>query len=89
MPEMMEKVRKIRKKKPLLDIQVDGGLNLETIHIAAEAGANCIVAGAIFRTSDPKEMIAKMREAVEERIRRGFGDEGDSGSLGGTEDTDC
>jgi ribulose-phosphate 3-epimerase len=68
MPEMMSKVREIRARKPELDIQVDGGLNLETINIASEAGANCIVAGAIFRTSDPQGMITEMRRSVEQSI---------------------
>jgi ribulose-phosphate 3-epimerase len=70
MPEAMPKVREIRARKPSLDIQVDGGLNLETIDIAAEAGANCIVAGAIFRTSDPQGMIAEMRNAVAKNRER-------------------
>jgi ribulose-phosphate 3-epimerase len=69
MPEMMAKVRVIREKKPFIDIQVDGGLNLETIDIATEAGANCIVAGAIFRTEEPQEMIAQMRRSVEKNLR--------------------
>jgi ribulose-phosphate 3-epimerase len=65
MPENMEKVRAIRAKKPDLDIQVDGGVNLETIQLAAEAGANIVAAGAIFRTSDPKGMIAAMRDRLQ------------------------
>lgn len=72
MPEMMEKVREIRARKPHIDIQVDGGLNLETIDIATEAGANCIVAGAIFRTSDPQGMIAQMKRSVENNLRNGL-----------------
>jgi ribulose-phosphate 3-epimerase len=70
MPDMMAKVEKLRGRKPLLDIQVDGGLNLETIETAAEAGANCIVAGAIFRTTDPQGMITHMRQSVEKNIMR-------------------
>jgi ribulose-phosphate 3-epimerase len=70
MPDMMEKVRKVRERNAKLDIQVDGGVNLETIDTAAEAGANCIVAGAIFRTSDPQGMIMHMRRSVERNIQR-------------------
>jgi ribulose-phosphate 3-epimerase len=70
MAGMMAKVRAIRARKPHLDIQVDGGLNLDTVGAAAEAGANCIVAGAIFRTDDPRGMIAQMRSAVERCIQR-------------------
>lgn len=65
MYDMMDKVRALRAQCPKLDIQVDGGLNLETIDTAAAAGANCIVAGAIFRTNEPVEMIRKLREAVD------------------------
>ncbi|KAJ0968146.1 hypothetical protein J5N97_025063 [Dioscorea zingiberensis] len=46
MPEMMDKVRALRKKYPSLDIEVDGGLGPSTIEMAASAGANCIVAGS-------------------------------------------
>ncbi|RVW30199.1 Ribulose-phosphate 3-epimerase, cytoplasmic isoform [Vitis vinifera] len=48
MPEMMDKVRALRKKYPSLDIEVDGGLGPSTIDMAASAGANCIVAGAQY-----------------------------------------
>jgi ribulose-phosphate 3-epimerase len=70
MPENVEKVRAIRARKADLDIQVDGGVNLETIKLAAEAGANVVAAGAIFRTDDPTEMIAKMREILEVECRK-------------------
>lgn len=57
MQDMMEKVKILRQKCPQLNIQVDGGINLKTIDIAAGAGANVFVAGAIFKTDDPKGMI--------------------------------
>jgi ribulose-phosphate 3-epimerase len=69
-PENIEKVRAIRARKPVLNIQVDGGVNLETIEAAAEAGANIVAAGAIFRTHDPAGMIAKMREILERECRK-------------------
>jgi ribulose-phosphate 3-epimerase len=65
MAENVEKVRAIRAKKPDLDIQVDGGVNLETIQIAAQAGANLVAAGAIFRTDDPRGMITTMRRILQ------------------------
>ena len=44
-------------------IQVDGGLNEETVVEAAQAGANVIVAGtAIFKAVNRQETIARMRE---------------------------
>ena len=45
-----DKIRSIRERadkiKPELDIEVDGGINRETIHIVKEAGANVIVMGS-------------------------------------------
>lgn len=64
----LPKVRAIRDRYPDLDIEVDGGLGLDTINQAAEAGANVIVAGsAVFGAKDPTEVMAKLRAAVETR----------------------
>ena len=50
-------------KKPWL--QVDGGITLETILLAAEAGADTFVAGsAIYKAESPQEMIASLRHAA-------------------------
>ncbi|KAJ0968154.1 hypothetical protein J5N97_025071 [Dioscorea zingiberensis] len=66
MPEMMDKVRALRKKYPSLDIEVDGGLGPSTIEMAASAGANCIVAGSsIFGAAEPAKVIAILRESVD------------------------
>lgn len=68
MPECMPKVSALRTRYPDLNIEVDGGLSGSTIDVAAEAGANVIVAGsAVFGAKDPAEVIAKLREAVEKR----------------------
>jgi len=67
----MPKVEALRKKYPELDIEVDGGLGLGTIDVAAEAGANVIVAGtAVFGAADPKEVIAKLKSVVEKNLAR-------------------
>ncbi|CAL5368511.1 unnamed protein product [Camellia sinensis] len=67
MPEMMDKVRALRKKYPSLDIEVDGGLGPSTIDAAALAGANCIVAGSsVFGASEPAQVISLMRKSVDE-----------------------
>ena len=64
MSEMMEKVRKTRKAigaRPIW-IQVDGGISLETIEIAREAGADTFVAGsAVFNSTDPGNMVEMLR----------------------------
>ncbi|XP_075492561.1 ribulose-phosphate 3-epimerase, cytoplasmic isoform [Primulina tabacum] len=70
MPEMMDKVRALRKKYPSLDIEVDGGLGPSTIDTAASAGANCIVAGSsVFGAPDPAQVIALLRKSVEQELR--------------------
>lgn len=66
MPEMMPKVKFLRAKYPELNIQVDGGLGVATIDVAAEAGANVVVAGtAVFRAANPGEVIGTLREAIQ------------------------
>ncbi|RKP11033.1 Ribulose-phosphate 3-epimerase-like protein [Thamnocephalis sphaerospora] len=66
MANCMPKVRALRDRFPDLDIQVDGGLGLDTIDQAAAAGANVIVAGtAIFGAADPRAVISSLRQSVE------------------------
>ena len=64
MAEMMEKVRTTRKaigSRPIW-LQVDGGITLETIEIAREAGADTFVAGsAVFNSPDPAQMVKNLR----------------------------
>lgn len=71
MASELPKVEALRARYPELNIEVDGGLGLGTIDQAADAGANVIVAGsAIFGASDPADVIAKMRDAVQKRRDR-------------------
>lgn len=64
--EKISRLRSIIDSKELkIDIQVDGGINLDNLLHVLEAGANVIVAGsAVFGTPDPKEtckrFLAKM-----------------------------
>jgi len=68
MASELPKVAELRKRYPELNIEVDGGLGPGTIDLAADAGANVIVAGsAVFGAKDPADVIAKLREAVEKR----------------------
>lgn len=46
--ETMEKVKMLRQRNKSIDIQVDGGINLDTIKIADESGANVFVLGTAF-----------------------------------------
>ena len=52
--ECVDKIKYIRSKKPNLDIQVDGGINLENLPVVLDAGANVIVAGSsVFKSENP------------------------------------
>jgi len=68
MTAMMEKVSKTRSligDRPIW-LQVDGGISLETIEIARDAGADTFVAGsAVFNSVDPAEMVNKLRALAE------------------------
>jgi len=68
-PEVLPKVRRLREmidQKGLpVDIEVDGGINPETIGLASSAGANVFVAGsAIFYSEDYGRSIRLMRERM-------------------------
>jgi ribulose-phosphate 3-epimerase len=51
LPDTLKKVKAIRKAFPTLDIQVDGGISLETIGKAKAAGANLFVSGSYLQNS--------------------------------------
>jgi ribulose-phosphate 3-epimerase len=66
LPEMLEKVRfgaRLREERGLdFDIEVDGGITVETARISIEAGANVLVAGtSVFRAADRAAEIAALR----------------------------
>ncbi|MEI8315165.1 MAG: ribulose-phosphate 3-epimerase [Verrucomicrobiota bacterium] len=67
-PEMLEKIRELRRRAPQLDISVDGGINPETGRRCVEAGANALVAGnALYRhkTLMLPDAIQELRTYVE------------------------
>ena len=69
--EMIPKIRKTRQiigDRPIW-LQVDGGISLQTIEMAAEAGADTFVAGsAVFNATDPAEMVNRLRKAASKSI---------------------
>ncbi|CAB4857430.1 MAG: ribulose-phosphate 3-epimerase [Actinobacteria bacterium] len=64
MHEMMDKVRRTRSiigDRPIW-LQVDGGVSIDTIAEAAQAGADVFVAGsAVFKSDNPAEMVNSLR----------------------------
>jgi len=73
--ENLEKVRWARRRIEALreggrsrvpELQVDGGVDLDTIALCRDAGANNYVAGsAIFRAEDPGAAVRALRRSIE------------------------
>lgn len=67
MESTMPKIEAIRKINPDIDIEVDGGINTDTVKIAAKAGANVFVAGsAVFKSENPAETIALLKKNAQD-----------------------
>lgn len=65
MPKIEKLKAEIESRQLEIDIQVDGGINSETIITAAKAGANVFVAGnAIFSSSDAKATISQFKKSA-------------------------
>ncbi|MBG6238079.1 ribulose-phosphate 3-epimerase [Mycetocola sp. CAN_C7] len=69
MPETMPKLTLLRdalsRSGGDVWLQVDGGINEDTVSIAAEAGANTFVAGSsVFSSDNPELRISALREAA-------------------------
>jgi ribulose-phosphate 3-epimerase len=69
-PDVLEKVRTARKEIDAaglaVEIEIDGGINVETARAAAEAGCDILVAGsAIFRAPDPAAAARAIRAAAQ------------------------
>ena len=66
MPEMEEKIKRLRKLYPELNIEVDGGINLETIVPAYKAGANYLAAAsAVFKEDRIRENVAALKGVLD------------------------
>lgn len=66
MPEMLPKLRRLREAFPGKALEVDGGINAETVALAAAAGANEAVAGtAVFRSKHPAALIRHMQQSLD------------------------
>ena len=66
-PAQLEKIRRIRQMigdRPI-DLEVDGGVNVDTLKDVVDAGANVLVAGsAVFKGDDYAANIGALRDAV-------------------------
>lgn len=66
-PAVLDKVRAARRLVNTghlkLVVEIDGGINADTIEQAAEAGVDCFVAGsAVYGAADPGKAVAALRE---------------------------
>lgn len=71
MENIMDKVRKTRKiigDRPIW-LQVDGGISLDTIEMALDAGADTFVVGsAVFNAPDPAQMVIDIRKFAASKV---------------------
>ena len=68
--DMLDKVRRARRMVQTghlrVIVQVDGGINADTIEQAAEAGADCFVAGsAVYAEPDRAAAVLHLRDLAE------------------------
>ncbi len=66
---MIPKIKKLRKlideKHLSVELEVDGGINLDNISKVVKAGADVIVAGsAVFKSKDCKETVMQMKKKL-------------------------
>jgi len=65
LPGTLNKVKELRELKPNLEIEVDGGINADTIKQAYQAGANLFVSGSYLQKSeDVKAAIKNLMELL-------------------------
>jgi len=67
LPITLKKVKEIRKLKPKLNIEVDGGISDNTILRVSKAGANSFVSGSYLQKS---EDVKKAKKVLMEKINK-------------------
>jgi ribulose-phosphate 3-epimerase len=66
LPKVRDARRLVESGHLTLRVEVDGGINADTIEAAAEAGADTFVAGsAVYGAADPAAAVAALRTAAE------------------------
>lgn len=69
-PEVLDKVRELRKLAPNLEIGIDGGMKSSNVADAVKTGANSICVGsAIFRAPDPGAAFRQLDELARGEAR--------------------
>ena len=68
-PGQLDKIRELRARIDAsgrtIDLEVDGGINKDTIGLASKAGADTFVAGsAIFNTENYEQTISELRSKI-------------------------
>lgn len=62
LPKTLDKIKQLRQKYPSVNIEVDGGINLETAPLVIQAGANFLASGsAIFKSQNIKDTINQLK----------------------------
>ena len=63
LPNILKKVKQLRKLKKSLDIRVDGGINPGTIRSASRAGADSFIVGSYFQKADEvKKVLRELKD---------------------------
>ena len=65
LPETIKKIKELRKQKPQINIEVDGGITPSTIHLVDKAGANMFVSGSyIVKADNVYESIENLKNKL-------------------------
>ena len=69
-PGMIPKIKKLRRlideSQLSVELEVDGGINLENIGLVSQAGADVVVSGsAVFKSADCRETVREMKKKME------------------------
>ena len=67
---VLSRIKVLRKFFPSVIIQVDGCMNLETVSLVKEAGANGIVADSYFNTENPMQALDLLRVEIEKEVKK-------------------
>ncbi len=62
---VLKKAQRIRKMYPKLDIEIDGGVNLQNIKLIIQSGVNIIAAGTLFfKSRNIKKTISQIKDLI-------------------------